>query len=59
MVLPLFVREKGEFSLWAAPRWHLLRELLMDEDLNNVALGGFTVGKFQVQCELVNDILTS
>jgi len=37
-----------EFSLWAAPRWHLLRELLMDEDLNNVALGGFTVGKFQV-----------
>ena len=31
----------------------------MDEDLNNVALGGFTVGKFQVQCELVNDILTS
>lgn len=37
-----------EFSLWAAPRWHLLRELLMDEDLNNTALGGFTVGKFQV-----------
>eukprot|EP00435_Cladocopium_sp_Y103_P061665 s38_g23.t1 len=41
-------RRHGEFSLWAAPRWHLLRELLMDEDLNNTALGGFTVGKFQV-----------
>eukprot|EP00438_Fugacium_kawagutii_P021114 Skav213904 [mRNA] locus=scaffold1439:118703:121610:- [translate_table: standard] len=42
-------KQKCEFSLWAAPRWHLLRELLMDEDLNNTALGGFTVGKFQAQ----------
>ena len=46
--------DQGEFSLWAAPRWHLLRELLMDEDLNNTALGGFTVGKFQaLNCELM------
>ncbi|CAK9116002.1 unnamed protein product [Durusdinium trenchii] len=28
-----------EFTLWAAPRWHLLRELFMDEDLNHTALG--------------------
>ena len=49
---------QGEFSLWAAPRWHLLRELLMDEDLNNTALGGFTVGKFQaLHCERMLDIL--
>eukprot|EP00913_Durusdinium_trenchii_P018171 g17072.t1 len=38
----------GEFTLWAAPRWHLLRELFMDEDLNHTALGGWSVGKFQV-----------
>lgn len=37
----------GEFTLWAAPRWHLLRELFMDEDLNHTALGGWSVGKFQ------------
>lgn len=42
-------QHQGEFTLWAAQRWHLLRELLMDEETNHAALGGKSVGKFQAR----------